>query len=72
MTFQDGTTAIADLLIGSDGIHSEVRKQFIQGKALYSGKIAYRGIVPIEKLPEETWPGRGSSGKVNWAVVRIF
>lgn len=69
MTFQDGTSALADLLIGSDGIHSEVRKQFIQGRALYSGKIAYRGIVPIEKLPRETWPGRGSSGDVNWAVM---
>lgn len=58
MTFQDGTTATADLLIGSDGIHSEVRKQFVPDKsALYSGKIAYRGVVPIDKLPKEKWPG---------------
>lgn len=69
ITFQDNTTAEADLLIGSDGIHSEVRKQFIQGKALYSGKIAYRGIVPIDKLPKDTWPGRGTTGSVNWAVM---
>lgn len=63
ISFKDGTTAEADLLIGSDGIHSEVRKQFITGKALYSGKIAYRGVVPIDKLPKETWPGR------SWSVI---
>ncbi|KAJ4396184.1 hypothetical protein N0V93_000403 [Gnomoniopsis smithogilvyi] len=63
ITFADNTTATADLLIGSDGIHSEVRKQFISGKALYSGKIAYRGIVPIAALPKETWPGR------SWPVI---
>ncbi|KAJ4418732.1 hypothetical protein N0V82_005405 [Gnomoniopsis sp. IMI 355080] len=63
ITFADNTTATADLLIGSDGIHSEVRKQFISGKALYSGKIAYRGIVPIAALPKETWPGR------SWSVI---
>ncbi|KAG8168744.1 hypothetical protein KVR01_001493 [Diaporthe batatas] len=63
ISFKDGTTAEADLLIGSDGIHSEVRKQFITGKALYSGKIAYRGVVPIDKLPKETWPGK------SWSVI---
>lgn len=71
MTFQDGTTADADLLIGSDGIHSEVRKQFVTGlHALYSGKIAYRGLVPIADLEHTfhkdegtTWPGQ------TWAVM---
>lgn len=63
ISFRDGTTAGADLLIGSDGIHSEVRKQFITGKALYSGKIAYRGVVPIDRLPRDTWPGR------SWSVI---
>lgn len=70
ITFQDGTTAEADLLIGCDGIHSEVRKAFIQGNALYSGKIAYRGIVPIDKLPRDTWPGVSTTpGATNWAVI---
>lgn len=57
----DGTTATADLLIASDGIHSEVRKQFMAGQALYSGKIAYRGVVPIAALPKDMWPGRSLS-----------
>lgn len=62
MTFADGTTAEADLLLGSDGIHSEVRKQFVTGSALYSGKIAYRGVVPVDKLPSpDTWPGRSQA-----------
>lgn len=69
ITFADNTTATADLLIGSDGIHSEVRKQFIQGRALYSGKIAYRGIVPIADLPHDTWPGRKTETAINWAVM---
>lgn len=64
LIFADNTTATADLVIGSDGIHSEVRKQFDHaGKALYSGKIAYRGIVPIAALPKDTWPGR------SWSVI---
>lgn len=63
VTFEDGTTAEADLVIGSDGIHSQVRRQFTEGEARYSGKIAYRGIVPIDKLPKDTWPGD------SWSVI---
>lgn len=70
IAFADGTTAEADLLIGSDGIHSEVRKQFISGKALYSGKIAYRGVVPFSDLPHDKWRGMSNSaGQVNYAVM---
>lgn len=48
-----------------------MRKAFVQGKALYSGKIAYRGIVPIDELPRDTWPGErmGPRGEPNWAVI---
>ncbi|KAH8896668.1 FAD/NAD(P)-binding domain-containing protein [Thozetella sp. PMI_491] len=56
IAFADGTTAEADLVIGCDGIRSTVRSQYIQDDAIYSGKIAYRGVVPIEKLPT-SWPG---------------
>ncbi|KAK3319049.1 hypothetical protein B0H66DRAFT_255486 [Apodospora peruviana] len=55
MTFSDETTASADLLIASDGIHSAVRKQFVSDTALYGGKIIYRGLVPISSLAGE-WP----------------
>lgn len=47
-----------------------MRKAFVRGKALYSGKIAYRGVVPIDKLPRETWPGESPRpGQTNWAVA---
>ncbi len=45
----------ADLVVGADGIHSAVRRQLYQDVALYSGKIAYRGVVPVASLPSP-WP----------------
>lgn len=68
MTFADGTTAEADLLLGSDGIHSQVRKQFVtDSHPLYSGKIAYRGFVPVDALPRgDAWRGRDGSRAVMW------
>jgi salicylate hydroxylase len=53
--FQDGTTATANLVIGCDGIHSAVRGQFATDKPEYSGRIAYRGLVPISEI--EGWWG---------------
>jgi 2-polyprenyl-6-methoxyphenol hydroxylase-like FAD-dependent oxidoreductase len=39
----------ADILIGADGIHSAVRKQFYPGeKAVFDGYLHYRGIVEAE------------------------
>jgi salicylate hydroxylase len=55
MRFEDGTSAEADLVIACDGIHSAVRQQFIQDKAVYSGKFIYRGTVAITDLPSP-WP----------------
>ncbi|KUJ21233.1 salicylate 1-monooxygenase [Mollisia scopiformis] len=47
MTFQDGTTATTDLLIGADGIASGVRKSFAPDfKLEWSGHTAFRGIFP--------------------------
>lgn len=48
--FVDDATAVADLVIGCDGIHSALRAQFITDNPRYSGLVAYRGLVPIEKL----------------------
>jgi salicylate hydroxylase len=49
--FADGTTAMADVVIGADGIHS-VLQGFVTGPAepVFSGVVAYRGLVP--RLPE--------------------
>lgn len=60
--FQDQTTAEADLVIACDGIHSAVRNQFVTDKPVYSGQIAYRGVIPISSL--SPWPF--SSFSVAW------
>jgi salicylate hydroxylase len=49
--FQNGTTATADVVIGADGIHSEVRKAIFGPESPhFSGDMAYRGLVPAEQL----------------------
>ncbi|KAJ9641703.1 hypothetical protein H2204_002765 [Knufia peltigerae] len=52
--FENGTTAKANLVIGCDGIHSAVRAQFARDNPEYSGRIAYRGLVPISEI-EDWW-----------------
>lgn len=39
-------------MIGCDGIHSAVRAQFTSDNAEYSGRIAYRGLVPISAIKD--------------------
>ena len=49
--FETGVTAHADVLIGADGIHSTVREQLFGPESpRFSGSIAYRGLVPAERL----------------------
>lgn len=47
ISFADGTIASAHLVIACDGIHSTIRSQFAIDKPLYSGRIAYRGVLPL-------------------------
>jgi len=51
LTFTDGTTAIADAVIGADGIHSVVREIIIgPDMPLHKGRIAYRSVFPAALL----------------------
>ena len=52
LTFANGHRAEVDILIGADGVRSQVRR-FIagEGRAAYSGTSAFRGIVPVRDLP---------------------
>lgn len=57
LTFHDGTTANADAVIGCDGVKSRTR-QILLGESheavtpTFSGKYAYRGLIPMEKAAE--------------------
>src|SRR5215471_2764496 len=51
LTFADGATAIADAVVGADGVHSIVRDiLFGVSKANFTGRIAYRTTYPAALL----------------------
>jgi salicylate hydroxylase len=50
VSFHDGTLAAADVVVGADGIHSVVRSMFHSDQPIFSGQIAYRGLIPMERL----------------------
>lgn len=54
LSFEDGTTAEADAVVGCDGVRSKVRQIILKKEnpvedMTFSGKYAYRGLVPMEK-----------------------
>ena len=53
--FADSTSVTANVIVGCDGIHSNVRNQFIDDKPVYSGQIAYRATIPMTQI-EDWWP----------------
>jgi salicylate hydroxylase len=63
----DGASAAGDALIGADGVHSRIRQTlFGADKADFTGVMAWRGIVPMERLPRHmarmvgsNWVGPG-------------
>ena len=66
--FENGARCTADLLVGADGIHSAVRAQLFGDEApLFAGCVAYRGLVPVERIADlaleignQSWLGPGS------------
>ena len=65
--FKDGSEARCDLVVGADGVHSEVRRQlFGEDDARFTGVVAWRGVIPAERLEPRlmakssvTWIGHG-------------
>lgn len=55
VTFSDGTVDTADLLLGCDGIHSAVRRLFVDPavKADYTGLAGIGSIVPVSVLGQD-------------------
>jgi salicylate hydroxylase len=65
--FENGTHVRADALVGADGIHSTVRQVlFGPEKPHFTGCVAYRGLVPADRLAHlnlevtgQVWMGPG-------------
>jgi 2-polyprenyl-6-methoxyphenol hydroxylase-like FAD-dependent oxidoreductase len=58
-----GETATAAYVIGADGIHSMVRESlFGADKPEFTGVVAWRGLVPMDRLPESLRHMQGT----NW------
>ena len=51
VSFADGSVADVDVVVGADGIHSTVRSMHYDDTPVFSGTIAYRGLVPMDRLP---------------------
>ncbi|MGH8882769.1 MAG: FAD-dependent monooxygenase, partial [Stackebrandtia sp.] len=53
--FDNGVTVEADMIVGADGIHSVLQHHVVEPQPpVFSGRIAYRGVLPAERLPD--WP----------------
>jgi len=54
ITLADQRSFTGDCLIGCDGIKSRIRKQLHgDSQAVYTGNVAWRGIVPADQLPND-------------------
>src|SRR5438067_2959309 len=52
LQLESGARVRADALIGADGVHSRIRQAlFGPDQPEFTGTIAWRGIVPLERLP---------------------
>jgi salicylate hydroxylase len=66
ISFADGACIEADVVIAADGIHSGLRPHVCpQSRPVFSGSVAYRGLVPLEHAPRwptdrwQMWLGKG-------------
>ncbi|KWF32775.1 hypothetical protein WL88_25875 [Burkholderia diffusa] len=71
--FEDGTTTLADLVIGADGIKSIVRQFVVDSEPpVFTGQVAWRLSIPTERIPETLRPPLASTiwcGPENHAVM---
>jgi len=53
LAFERQPSATFDVVIGADGVHSKMREQlFGSGPARFTGIVAWRGVIPVDRLPE--------------------
>ena len=66
--FDNGARISVDVLVGADGIHSTVRARLFGDEApAFAGCVAYRGLVPVERIADlgldhgnQSWVGPGA------------
>jgi salicylate hydroxylase len=57
LLLENGEPVRGDALIGADGVHSRIRRaMFGEGGARFTGFMAWRGVVPMERLPARLRP----------------
>jgi salicylate hydroxylase len=69
LSFANGASAEADVVIGADGIRSVVQREIgLQNRPTSEGIMAYRGLIPAERIPwadelkdPALWLGSGRS-----------
>lgn len=66
VSFANGASVEADIVIAADGIHSELRPYvFPTSSPVFSGSVAYRGLVAHARVPDwptdrwQMWLGKG-------------
>ncbi len=68
LKFADGGSATGDVVVGADGVHSALRHAlFGDSRPAFTGLVAWRGLIPAERLPEHlrrpvgvNWMGPGA------------
>ena len=54
LSFENGNEFEADVVVAADGIHSCLQREVVEpAEAVFSGMVAYRGLVAADRLP--TW-----------------
>lgn len=67
LQLEDGRHMMGDALVGADGIHSRIRHTLFGAEtAEFSGMVAWRGVIPMQNLPQHlhrfvgtNWVGPG-------------
>lgn len=69
--YSDGTREVVDIVVGADGVHSEVRAHVLgeTAKPVYNGQFAFRCIIPREPEIDRIILQKGPSGTAGFVPL---